>query len=146
MKLKRVLRKLISLFPEDDYREWYFSAKNKGGAYEPHYGIMKDGGWHGVTGINVKCYIRDKWYFEHWNDEPGHGMTEEKFGNIMAAYVATVCPDNVQALLDEIDALRQGLLQAKQCISNLGHGELSGEAKEIALNEAENIRRLLEEE
>lgn len=111
MNFKKTLRKLISLFPEDDYREWYFRYDNMGGAYEPHFGILKRGGWHSVSGIDVKTRIKDGWYFDGWNDDPEHRMLEDKFGNILAAYVATACPANIEKLLEENDLYEQMLAE-----------------------------------
>lgn len=44
----------------------------------------------------------------------------------------------------DIAALRAALERAEQTVRNLGNGELTGDSKQIALNEARNIRQALE--
>jgi len=45
----------------------------------------------------------------------------------------------------KIKKLISALIRANQTLLNLSYGELSGEAKQIALNEATNIRKLIDE-
>ena len=91
MNYKKILRKLIDQLPADDYREWAFEASNKSSGRRPHYGIVKKGGWHAVSGINVDCPIEDDW----------HKINPYKFSNIISAFVSFACPANVEKLLNE---------------------------------------------